>query len=388
MNSSLSRRIACLTVSGLFASAAWGAAPSARPALPAGHPDIGAAGQGGAAPNPALPPGHPAVGNPTRPTGPAATVGTITLRVTQGTKGGPAVARDPVVVDLYNRGRVLQSLTGTLGADGTATFDKVPLAVPFQPLVRVTHAGVEFTAVGNVMDGYRAGQQVRMTVYERTDAPPAWPVAMRHVIIEPRADGAVGVTEILSVQNPGDRAWANPAGTLALPFPAGADRFEFAAGQTWSVRRDEGRLVQTKPLLPGASEFQVSYTVPVANGKARVALTAPAAVGNMMVFVTDNGGATVQAEGLQPAGRHDMGELKAQIFSAANLKAGQAAVLTVTVPQSATTKPARQAGAAAGASSGRVAKVVAGVGGGLGLVAGIGYVLAKPSAAAAAPPRS
>lgn len=400
--------LVCLGLSSLLAAAAWGApapqaatrqpAPATRPALPAGHPDIGGVsaskpalpaghpdvggGQGTGPADPSLPAGHPAVG------GPVAAFGTLTVRVQQGTKGGPAVARDLVVVDLYNsRGAVVRSVSGTLDAQGAATFERLPLAVPFQPLVRVTHGGVEHTAVGNVMDGRHSGQQVRMTVYEWTETPPAWSVTMRHVIIDPTPEGVVSVTEILSVQNPTDRAWVGRADangarvTLVLPVTPGADRFEFPAGQqARSVRKDENRLAYTAPLLPGASEFQISYSVPVTNGKARVALAAPADVGNTMVFVVDRG-ATVNVENLQASGSHDMGGAKALMFGASNVKAGAQAVLTLTVPPAAAAGRSGKGRAdAGGAAMGKTAKVVAGIGGGVGLVVGVGYVLLKPAA--------
>jgi hypothetical protein len=393
----------CVALSGMLAGAAWGAEPAPRKpaALPPGHPQIPS--QGPAAPGnlppghpeipgarqPGLPPGHPSVDGSAKPKGPAATHGTLLVRAYQGTKDGPAIGSEPVAVELHHQGEVIQRLQGTLDKNGTVVFEKIPLAKKFQPVVKVLHAGVQYQAVGDVMDGYHAGQQIDLPLYEATETEPAWSVYMRHIIIEPTAEGA-RVTEVVALENPGDRSWlgaARPDGkrqTVSLAVSAGADEFRFGAGGEESVKIENGRLVNTLPLMPGVSQVQYSYLVPAAaDGKVRVKIVAPKAVKSMMVFVTGDGSG-VTADGLEASGVHDMGENgKAQVFGGNNLIEGQPAVVTLApLPQSRDKQKVRaDAGDGDGATT-AVAKAVAGVGGGLGLAVGVAYVLLKPPARA------
>ena len=360
--------------------------------LPPGHPDVPP--EGGAPGGPgrsqgALPPGHPNIGGgagTTKPKGPAATHGTLFVRAYQGTGDAPSIGAEPVSVELHHQGEVIQRMEGTLGKDGTAVFERLPLARRFQPVVRVLHSGVNYQAVGDVMDGYHAGQQIDLALYETTETEPAWSVYMRHVIVEPTPDGA-RVTEALSLENPTDRSWIGAARqdgkrqTVTLAVPDGAGQFRFSGGGETSVKIEKGKLVNTLPLMPGVSQVQFSYLVPPQDdGKVRVKIVAPKAVKAMMVFIAETG-SPVSVEGLQASGAHDMGENgKALVYGGNNLKEGQAATLTV-VPLPPAKKQQADAGSENGAG-GTVAKAVAGVGGGVGLVLGVGYVLLKPPAKA------
>jgi hypothetical protein len=392
----------CVALGSLLAGAAWAAEPAPRkPALPPGHPQIPAQNQpapGNLPPGhpdisgprqPALPPGHPSVDGSAKPKGPAATHGTLFVRAYQGTKGGPAIGAEPVAVELHHQGEVIQRLQGTLDRNGTVVFEKIPLAKKFQPVVQVLHAGVRYQAVGDVMDGYHAGQQIDLPLYEATETEPVWTVYMRHVIIEATAEGA-RVTEVVALENPGDRSWvgaARPDGkrqTVAFDVSAGADRFQFGAGGEESVKIENGKLINTLPLMPGVSQVQFSYVVPaLADGKVRVKFVAPKAVKSMMVFVS-GGGPELKADGLEASGVHDMGEHgKAQVFGGNNLIEGQPAVITLApLPPPGDKQKVRSDAGTPDAAPTAVAKAVAGVGGGMGLAIGVAYVLLKPPASA------
>ena len=169
--------------------------------------------------------------------------------------------------------------------------------------------------------------------------------------------------------------------TVAFDVPAGADQFQFGGGGEASVKIEKGKLINTLPLMPGVSQVQFSYQVPPGDdGKVRVKLTGPKPVKSMMVFVVDTG-ASISVQGLQASGPHDMGPKgKALLFGGNNLVEGQPAIITVT-PLAPAKREKADAGGADGGSS-DVAKAVAGVGGGVGLVIGVGYVLLKPPAKA------
>ena len=160
--------------SGLLAVAAFAQPPAQKPAnlppghptvpaqnpntLPPGHPSVPNQGQG------QLPAGHPSVNGQAPTTRPAAKSAALIVRAFQGTKGAAAIGTEPVTVELWNQGKLLNKLEGKLDASGTSVFQNIPLDPPFQPLVKINHGGLEFSAIGDIMDPYHAGQEIGLQV--------------------------------------------------------------------------------------------------------------------------------------------------------------------------------------------------------------------------------
>lgn len=348
-------------------AAATAAAFAEEPRLPAGHPQIPAAAK------PVLPAGHPMLPS----TQPAATSGSITVHAYQGTKGGPAIGGEKVTVELYHRGALLQAVEGKLDATGNTIISDLPLSLPFQPLIRVSHAGVDYSAIGNPMDTSHAGQKVELAVFETTEQAPAWTIQMLHLMVMPAEDG-VHVVQMLQVQNPSDKAWVgdkvgDKRVTLALSLPAGATDIEVGGAlRDGCDQTPDGKLVNRLALSPGDSMMQVNYVLPLKDGQANLNLTAPWTTSQVMVVVPDGTGVT--AGGVESAGVQAMGKTRVQLFKAANLKAGDQITLTLTPGQAPTKKPQALA-----PQTSNTPKVIAGVGGGLLLVGGTAFVFLKPA---------
>ena len=363
--------------------------------LPSGHPDIAQlleqrkAAKAKAKMNGELPAGHPPIsgmapraGTPMQATLPGTTqpamFGTLVVRAVQGTAGGPAVGELPVTVELLMGDQAIDKKQLKLTADGTARLDNIPLSMNITPVVKVTYNGVEFTGQGGVMDGSRAEQQIQVPVFETTESAPAWTVKMQHVMLEPTVEG-VRVMDMLAVENPTDRAWVGQAGadgkrrTLAFALPAGAKDVSFggALHDCCTVVAD-GKVFDSMALVPGVSQYRISYTLPVNNGNADVALTTVAPVKHLMVFVPDDG-SIVKADGIGNGGVADMGGGKTRFFRATDVAAGAAVRLnisgittraTATAAAAATGTPAgTRAAAVKAGSSAQTAKLIAGVGG-------------------------
>jgi hypothetical protein len=351
----------------------------ASPTLPQGHPDIAqmiqqrqGSGQ--------LPKGHPDISQMTKPAAGNGTtsaktptiIGNLTVRAVQSTKDGKAIpAGTPVTVELYQNEQVLDKREGKLDESGVATFDAIPVGLAVQPVARVRYSGVDFEATGEVMDGTHPDQQVQVQVYESTETQPAWQIRMQHVMLQPTIDG-VQVMEMLAVENPTDRAWIGKAGadgkrtTTVFPLPAGAANVQLVGGFHESgVTTESDRIVNSMALAPGTSQFRVAYTVPVKDGKAEVGLSAPAAVSHAMFFVPDDGSA-VTAQGLESGGVADMGNGKTRFYKAQDVAAGAVMKLSVsgiTAHTEADSPSAPSSESHGSASSGQLAKVVAGAGG-------------------------
>jgi hypothetical protein len=228
---------------------------------------------------------------------PPGTKASITIKAVQATKGGPAIGADPVLVEYYNaEGEVVGRTAATLADNGQATIKDITLTVPVQPLITVTHSGVEYKAPGTVMEGTNRQQEVAVNVFETTDREPAWQVRMRHVIVTPGRD-ALDVTEMISVFNPTDRAWtgrrvaAGPPVTLELVLPPAATNVRAGgAFRDNAVKLEDGKLLGSMPLLPGAADLQVHYRLPaVDDDRAEVTLWAPAPTASFYVFLPADG---------------------------------------------------------------------------------------------------
>lgn len=326
----------------------------------------------GGVPGKAMPPGHPQVGP--APTTQPASSGAVAIKAVQGTQNGPAVAEEKFVLELYHQSRVIHKTEGKLDAHGVATVENLPVLVPCQPVVTVSRQGVDYRGMGTALDAHHPNQTIEVKVYETAEQAPAWSVRMRHVSAYPQPQG-VRVVEMLAVDNPTDRAWIGLAGadgkraTVVLPIPGGAKDVQLGGGlHSCCVKVEDGRLTSTIALNPGLTKMQVAYTLEAKNGAVNVAVTAPAAVGHMMLFVPDDG-TQANPSGLEVAGVHDMGRGKMRAFKAANLAAGQQTGVTLTnLPAEANT---------AAAKSSDAPKIIAAIGGALILAVGFGVLMLK-----------
>jgi hypothetical protein len=374
----------------------------ATPPLPAGHPKVPGANDA----KPSLPAGHPTVTPTTvQPGG----KGLIAIKVVQGTKGAPAVGADALKIDYYSKeGEILATSEGKLSDKGEVTVRDVPLDVPVQPLVTVTHGGVAYRTPGSVMDAKAPEQEMELVVYEATDQEPAWEIRMRHVIIEPAPSG-LGVTEMLSVFNPADRSWTGKAGaakkavTLAIVLPAGATEVKAGTAPNDVGTFEEGRVSYSAAMAPGATEFQIHYVLPAKNDAAEVTLVAPAATASLFVFLPDDG-TTVTTTELKKVETKPGMKLRAnsRFYTAAPQKAGRRISFTVAglsaAKPSAAATPANEDDAEAtnepaqspaikpeGSDVPTVVKVVAGAGAVVIVATGVAFIFFKsPKPAAGA----
>lgn len=367
-----------------------GAGGDAKPAMPAGHPDVSQMPRAGAG---ELPAGHPKMpgaeaqgaalpaGHPTMESLRAAATqtgpGSLSIRGVQGTKGGPAIAGDAVVVEIYGEGsKLLKTVQAKLDAKGETSVE-IPLDVICQPVVRITHGGVAYEGIGKVMDRGHASQQIEMTLAETTEKQPAWEVKMRHVLVHVAPEG-LHVTEMLSIVSPGDQTWigteaAGKRTTVSVQLPAGARDLNTAGVPEGALEIRDGKLVSAMPLMPGATEFQLEYVVPSTDGKADLTITAPAPVTQMYVFIPDDG-STVTTAALDSMGTRKTGEGSKRAYKAANLKAGQEAKLSFSgLKAPAAAEPMKKSDA----GTSHLPQVAAGVGGGLILIGGVTFVLLK-----------
>ena len=118
-------------------------------------------------------------------------------------------------------------MTGTLDDHGAVQVPNLPAAMSLRPVVKITHAGVDYITVGEPITG-PGSSQLNVPVYETTDTKPDWSIQMWHVMVRPEAAGVR--VPILVLNNPADRAWTGGTDktTLSLPLPKGASEVQFS----------------------------------------------------------------------------------------------------------------------------------------------------------------
>lgn len=366
--------------------------------LPAGHPDIttmrqpGGAAAGGAMPQ--LPAGHPEIPGmgkaPVAAAGPTTQVsrGTLHVQAVQGTPGGPAIQGDAIAVEFYHRGQVVGKAEAVLDPKGQATVNGVPIGGGVQPVIRITHGGVEFQTVGDLMDPSRPTLTQEAKVYEATEAAPAWNVKMRHVIVEP-IDGGVQVHEMIAIENPGDRAWVGQKQAdgsklvFAWPLPAGAGNVELGgAFHECCTKQEKNAILNTMALVPGTSQYEIAYTLAATKDEVQLVTAAPAPIKQMMVLMPDDG-TKVHADGLILMATTEMGQnkVKTRMYRGSDLAAGKPVTLAVSGLKAAVAAagtPGGTSGAADRAGgAGQIGKVVAAVGGLLVLLLGGAFMFTR-----------
>lgn len=376
----------------LVALVSWAGAQTSQPAspalpsLPQGHPDISQMQkmQRPAPPMPpqdqpipALPQGHPDISGLMKQQGlsPATTqplsFGSVTIRATQGTAGGPAIAGDKVILRLYLQdNQLLDSIETKLDASGQAVVKDLPLKLPVQPVVTVVHADMEFQSAGPMLDSYHPQQQIILGVYETMEEASTCQIAMRHVMIQPE-NGTLHVHEMLMVENPTDRVWIGKVdaqgarATLTLSLPQDAGDIQGHEGFTdGSTRVEPGRLVHNQPLMPGTNRFQISYTVAPKGGQALLPIVANAPTRNLMVFLPASG-CSARGEGLESGTQQTEDGQSMRYLRGQNLQADHP--LTLTVSDFATAKVAVS----------YAPQIIAGVGGGLLLLVALAFFFIK-----------
>jgi hypothetical protein len=172
--------------------------------------------------------------------------------------------------------------------------------------------------------------------------------------------------------------------TLSVPLPAGARDLAVVGAPEGAMEIRQGKLVSLMPLPPGASELQVEYLVPSTDGKAELTITAPAPVGQMYVFIPDDG-STVTAAGLEVMGVRQTGEGSKRAYKAGKLAAGQEVKLgfsglkpPAAAPAAGDTPAKTEAPVKKSETpSTHLPQIAAGVGGGLILIGGVTLVMVK-----------
>lgn len=256
-------------------------------------------------------------------------LGSLAIRVVQGTLGGPPIVSLPIEVELLHQGTTINTIETQLDEHGVVVLDNLPVSLGIQPVARIQYADLTYQVAGGMMDATHPQQQLDLVCYEPTLQQPDWKVQMRHVMMSEAKDG-LHVTEVLVLESPADRTWIGDPGpknkkvTTRFTLPKGAQKVTLGRGfHEWCCTTlADGALLNHLPLMPAVTEMVFSYVVPAHEGRASIDVTAPAPMDNMMVLVPDS--LTIESfSGLTLSGTQALGESTMRYYLAANIPSGQ-----------------------------------------------------------------
>lgn len=365
-----------------------------RRALPPGHPPM----SGQSAPSGQLPSGHPPIDGMNGMQAPGPAVGSIAIKVVQGTEGAQAVGNEPVTVDLYQRGKRIDSITADLDANGVVILEDIEFTGVVQPVVHLKRSGAIFQTAGHPMAASKPNQMIRLNVYETTHEKPDWSIKMRHVLVR-RMGGALHVTEMVAVSNPDDRAWIGPEApehaassqadesetghhateqpTLVLPLPEKAVAFQAGPGlDACCAEVDNSTLEYYKPMMPGLTQVGYTYQLPVSEqGEVSVDLQTPVEIAQLMLFVPKDG-MTVEVQGMEPGQSIQGKAMEVRVFEAASVKPTDTVSLSIgALDQVAQPQAEPAAMDQPKDNQPQTTKLIAGIGGGALLAGAVGVLL-------------
>ncbi|MHC4081562.1 MAG: hypothetical protein ACYS15_20575 [Planctomycetota bacterium] len=310
--------------------------------------------------------------------------GSLAVRATQGTPGGPPIGALPVTVELYHRGMLFNTIDAQLDEHGVTVLEDLPAGMDVQPVVRVVYKDMTYQKVGAMMNADNPQQSLDVVCYEPTNDAPEWSVRMWHVMADRRPPGLF-VTEIIVVENPGERTWLGTTGVGPKPittsFALHEQAKEVALGpgfHDWCcTTHTPGSLVNHLPLMPEATEFRFSYLIPAEDDSVALDIVAPAPADHVMVVFPDDI-KVEHVDGFALSGTDRGGPRPVVAYTTANLGRGQKASLVLA---GLGTPP--PLGDGSGGAAG-FAKIAAAVGGALLLMVAVVIVLARSGKSASA----
>ncbi len=269
------------------------------------------------------------------PRAPEDVTGRLAIQALQGTPGGPEIRDAEVEVILYHQKIAVKTINTSLDEFGVVVIEDLPISQGVTPVVRIKHAGVTYQEAGTLMGPAQPIQKIEVTVYEVTDTPPPWSVAIRQVMLT-RAPEGLKVTEVVVNENPTKETWlgtpqdqGDPV-TTGVSIPETAEQLTLGTGfHDWCCTTlDGGELVNHLPLMPHITEMNFSYIVPSEEGSASLRFAAPAGVSQMVVIVPDDV-VVDDFSGIELGGRSKIADTMVRYYTADKLEAGQAVTLTV-----------------------------------------------------------
>ncbi len=249
--------------------------------------------------------------------------GRLTGQVTNGTTGQPVTAT--VTLNTFENFEPLATQEVQTGPDGAFVFENLPTGSQYVFLASTIYGDNSF---GSEIVSFPAGETeltAPLAIYESSAAPGEIRVNLAQWFVDSH-QGALLIGELYRFNHDSDRVYVGseevaPGQNAVLRFnlPEGATSVVLDGGEIGGrfIRTAEG-VVDTQPLLPGASQVLLRYLLPYDGTRAEFAHSVPYPVDRLNVLVVD--GPEVSTS-LQSLGPQTVAEQQWNSFEGINLPA-------------------------------------------------------------------
>ena len=279
------------------------------------------------------------VNNPTPESETAPVPGSITGQIVNGTAGAGIPDSLTLMLHVWDGDfNEKEMLTGQADANGRFQFDNVPFVPGWFYAVMATYQDVTYFSVPMPVPEGETTFDLELPIFESTTDTSGVQVEAMHIFFDADPNG-LGVGEVYTLSNPGDRAIVGGPDTLAdgtpvtfrFNLPPEATNVSFQGSREGRFMRTPDGFADTAPLLPGESSGQifVTYALPY-NDSLTLVRTAVLPTKQVNVLIPAGLGLSLSGDGIVNAGRQNMGEdMVVDVYTMEGLDAGETVRLDV-----------------------------------------------------------
>ncbi len=279
------------------------------------------------------------VDDPTPEDETATVPGVITGQIINGTDGAEIPDSLELMLHVWDENfNEKEMFTGKTDADGRFQFDDVPFAPGLFYAVMTTYQEATYFSVPLPVPEGETTFELEVPIFESTTDASAVQVEAMHIFFD--ADpGGLGVGEVYTLSNPGDRTVVAGPDTLAdgtpvtfrFNLPPEAANVSFQGSRDGRFLRTPDGFADTAPLLPGESSGQifVTYVLPYSDGLT-LARAAVLPTKQVNILVPTTLGLSVSGDNMVNTGTRDMGEgMVVDVYTIDGLDVGETVQLDV-----------------------------------------------------------
>ncbi len=200
--------------------------------------------------------------------------GTISGVVVNASAGKTPAGQSPVVLRVQLNGDFVPFQETTSDARGRFLFRGLPVGREYVYLPGANREGVHHPGPRVALTSERPHAEVELSVFDSVAEPSPLVIRRQEITLRPQ-QGALSVTESLTIENPSSKCYVGRAPradaepiTLELAIPSNFDRTTFHKeffGRRFAL--EGGKLVTGIPWRPGTQELAFTYLVPNARSR-------------------------------------------------------------------------------------------------------------------------
>jgi hypothetical protein len=220
----------------------------------------------------------------------------LLVQVLHGTPNGHPVTGEPVVVEIYRHGELVDTLQGQLGNDNKVLLENVPSGDHLTAVAYVMHEGMRFVGRPIALRPEDEPVTTIVQVFDVSHENSKLSAKTHHLIVE-RRGRSLDVTEFLQITNPSDLAITSNekdgqgrAKVFKIPLPKGYRNFNSSSYLApEALGFTEQGFYDTMATPPGDHEVVFSYTLDIKSDTMDVTKQISLPTANFVLFVQSLG---------------------------------------------------------------------------------------------------